>query len=315
MHIEFRHLRYFVAVADAGHITRAAEQLGIQQPPLSQQIRNLEAELGVPLFRRHPKGVALTDAGQLFYGEATRLLRECAGMQARMLAFIDGTRGTLSVGFTSSAAMHAFTPEALRRCRKEYPDLQLQVSESNAAEITEGVMAARLHCGFLRVPVAQPRGLAQETLLHEPAVLAIPRDHPLAAGRGMARLRDLEGQNLIFVRRPGAPGLYANLQAQCLKQGIAIQVVAEVERMMTNLNLVAAGTGLSVVPASMQGAHRGAIVYRGLAGSAGLSAPLTLVYREDACHGPTGAFVALIRKVAVGWVRRHAREAGSEAPA
>src|SRR6478735_465783 len=101
--MELRHLRYFMAVADAGHITRAAQTLGMQQPPLSQQIRALEDELGVALFRRHPKGVELTEAGRLLKADAARLLADAAAMQQRMSAFVRGERGRVLVGFTSSA--------------------------------------------------------------------------------------------------------------------------------------------------------------------------------------------------------------------
>lgn len=304
MQIELRHLRYFLAVAGAGHITRAAEQLGIQQPPLSQQIKALENELGVQLLRRHPRGVEVTEAGRLFQAEAERLVADVAGMRERMRAFAQGIRGTLSIGFTSSAAMHAFTPEVLRACRSRYPEIQLQVSENNAAEITEAVAARRLHCGILRVPVAWPDGLRFETLLQEPSILAVPRDHRLARPAGSRRtpvaLRELQGESLILTRRPGAPGMYANLLAACAREQVAVRVAAEVDRMMTNLNLVAAGVGVSIVPASMQGTHGKAIVYRPLQRSAQLAAPLTLVYREDACAGPALTFVNLVRAAAQG---------------
>ncbi len=295
-----RHLRYFLAVAETGHITHAAERLGMAQPPLSQQIKALELELGFALLRRHPKGVTLTDAGQVFRGEAARLVSEFNAMQARMASLAEGKRGLLSVGFTSSAAAHAFTPEALRACRDRLPDIQLLVSENNAAGITEAIAASRLHCGFLRVPVSEPKGLMLETLLQEPAVLALPTDHALARKNRPAgiKLEELEGENLILVRRPGAPGLYANLLALCARQKVNVRVVAEVDRMMTNLNLVAAGAGISIVPASMQGAHPHAIVYQRFARSVRLDAPLTLAYRAADCSGPTASFVTLARELA-----------------
>ncbi len=303
-HMEIRHLRYFLAVAEAGHITRAAEQLGMQQPPLSQQIRALETDLGFPLFVRHPKGVRLTDAGRRFLDEARRLLGDFDAMRERMRTLADGKHGPLSVGFTSSAAAHAFTPETLRACRSRYPGITLTVREHNAAEITEAVAAGGLHCGFLRVPVSQPAGVAQQTLLREPAVLALPRGHALArAGDGIG-LAALQGQPLVLVRRPGAPGLYANLLALCAQAGVQVRIVAEVERMMSNLNLVAAGAGISVVPASMRGLHAQAVVYRTLDPSVNLDAPLTLVWREAESSGPTATFVALVRKLAAAQQRR-----------
>lgn len=301
--MELRHLRYFLAVADTGHITRAAELLGMQQPPLSQQIRALEEELGIALFRRHPKGVDLTDAGLELQGEATRLLADFTAMRDRMQAFARGERGRIHVGFTSSAAAHAFTPEVLRLCRGRHPDIALDVSENNAAEITEAVQAGRMHCGFLRVPVARPEGLVFETLLQEPALLAIPVDHRLArdASKPVA-LRQLDGERLILVRRTGAPGLYANLLALCARHKVQVEVAAEVERMMTNVNLVAAGVGLSIVPASVRGAHPEAVVYRAFEPAVRLSAPLTLVHREAGTQtggaGPAATFIALARELA-----------------
>ena len=289
-------------------MTRAAAALGIQQPPLSQQIKALEAELGVQLLHRHPKGVSLTEGGRLLLADARRLLGEADALKSRMARVARGVHGVLAIAFTSSAAAHAFTPKALRACRSRFPEIELAISEHNAAEITDAVAAGRLHCGFLRVPVSRPAGVTLEPLLTEPTMAAIPIDHPLARPRSRRSaaivLKELHEQNLILVRRPGAPGLYANLLALCARHGVAPTVVAEVDRMMTNLNLVAAGVGLSVVPASMRGAHRDAIVYRPMPLSAGLDAPLTLAYRTAECTGPTGTFVDLVREIAATGARR-----------
>ncbi|SDY16008.1 DNA-binding transcriptional regulator, LysR family [Variovorax sp. YR266] len=301
--MDIRALRYFAAVAETGHMTRAAEQLGIQQPPLSQQIKTLERELGVLLFRRHPRGVALTDAGRLFQTEALRMLQDMDAMKQRMVRVVKGQAGTLAVGFTSSAAAHRFMPEALREFRRAHPAVELQLREDNAAELTEALAAGRLHCGLLRVPVARPEGLVFETLLREPVLVAMPSDHRFALGRNKASrplpLAKLCEEGIILVRRPGAPGLYADLLALCHAKGLRPRVVAEVDRMMTNLNLVAAGVGLSVVPASMTGVHAHAIAYARLADGGQLDAPLTLVSRVEEDNLPAQHFAELLRRLAV----------------
>lgn len=299
--MDLRHLRYFVTVADTGHMTRAAAQLGIQQPPLSQQIKALEAELGVALLQRHPKGVSLTDAGQLFLVEARRLLADFDAMRQRMARIAQGVHGVLSVAFTSSAAAHAFTPLTLRQCRSRYPEIELEISQHNAAEITEKLVQGRLHCGFLRVPVAQPEGLSFEPLLDEPAVVALPMSHPLAQPELLdvpIDLHELHHEKLILVRRPNAPGLYANFLSLCAAQDVRLNVVSEVDRMMTNLHLVASGVGLSIVPASMQGVHARSVCYRPLSRACAINAPLTLAYRRADDNGPTATFIALVREMA-----------------
>lgn len=296
-HMELRSLRYFVAVAESGHMTRAAERLGIQQPPLSQQIKALEISLGVPLFRRHPKGMALTDAGRALLAGATPLLADVEALQQRMARVADGQLGRLAVGFTSSAAAHPFVPAALRDFRHAYADVALDIREGNAAELTEALAAGRLDLTLLRVPVARPAGLLFETLLREPVQVAVPSAHRLAM-QGPLSLADLCEESLILVRRPGAPGLYADLLALCHARGLRPRVVAEVDRMMTNLNLVAAGVGVSVVPDSMRGVHGHAIAYRPLADAEGLDAPLTLVSRQAEDKLPARHFAELARALA-----------------
>lgn len=300
-HMDIRALRYFAAVAETGHMTRAAERLGIQQPPLSQQIKALERSLGMQLFKRHPRGVALTEAGRLFQAEAKRLLDDMEAMRLRMKRVAEGQAGVLRVGFTSSAAAHRFVPDALRAFRQAHPGVELQLREANAAELSEALAAGRLHAALLRKPVLRPDGLVFQTLLREPVVAALPTDRAPAASRRrrggtqpltLARLCE---DPMILVRRPGAPGLYADLLALCHSQGLVPQVVAEVDRMMANLNLVAAGVGVSVVPASMAGVHPHAIHYAPLAGCDALDAPLTLAWRESEDSLPAQAFTALLQ--------------------
>ncbi len=297
--MEIRHLRYFLAVAEAGHMTRAAERLGIQQPPLSLQIKALEKELGVPLFHRHPKGTSLSDAGRRFEIEARRLVEDMAAMEQRMARVARGELGLLNVGFTSSAAAHAFTPAALRACRRAWPDIELSIREDHAAGITEAVEAGRLHCGLIRVPVFQPEGLTFEVLLREPVMVAVPGDHALARRKpGALALVDLRQEGFILVRQPGAPGLYANLLALCEAQGFRPRIAAEVERMVTSLNLVAAGAGIAVVPASMTGLHPHAVAYLPLLDGTPLDAPLTLVHRPGDASGPVAHFLKIARDTA-----------------
>ena len=299
--MDFKQLRYFVAVAEAGHITRAAALLGMAQPPLSQQLRALERQLGLALFTRHAKGVTLTSAGQLLLDDARRLLDGLQAARQRMALVAQGRAGTLAVGFTSSAAAHAFTPRLLRACRRDSPDLSLQLCEANAAELTEALQTGRLQVALLRVPVARPTGLVFETLLSEPAVLALPVEHALATAYGAEApvpLQALQGQPLILTRRPGAPGLYAALLSLLAQAGVQVQVVAEVDRMMGNLNLVASGAGLTVVPASMQGVHPHSVVYRRLADAPALQAPLTLCHRPGGLEPAARLFLALARRMA-----------------
>ena len=273
LHMDLRHLRYFVAVAEAGHITRAAAALGIQQPPLSQQIKALEGELGIVCSSRHPKGVTLTDGGRLFLAEARRILQDVAahGSSACSAWRAGIARRVSAVGFTSSAAAHAFTPEALRACRSRFPEIELRAEREQRRRDHRGVVAGR---AALRLPARAGvaarqawrcgRCSASPSWWRCRSIIALARRAPGDAGAAQGAARRARDP-----RAPaGRPGPVRQPPGALRGKRRGAEVVAEVDRMMTNLNLVAAGAGISVVPASMQGAHPRAIVYRPLAGGA-----------------------------------------------
>ncbi len=286
--MELRHLRYFTAVAEEAHITRAAERLGIQQPPLSQQIRALEAELGVTLFKRGPRGVTLTAAGEVFLRETRAVLAGAARAAEKAQLAALGQQGEIAIGLTTSATLHPLVPTIIGAFGRAYPEVALEIHEGNAADLTDALARSTLQACFLRAVVDRPPGIAFLELLEEDVLLALPDGHRLLSGPAPRsgrekpiKLSNLAEERFILVRRHAAPGLYANLIDACRRAGFEPRVVAEVGRMLTNINLVAAGVGISIVPASMRGIRLGGIHYRRLAAKPRLTAPLTLAYRAD----------------------------------
>src|SRR6185437_2550207 len=178
--MELRHLRYFLAVAEEGHITRAAERLGMQQPPLSQQIQALERELAVQLFRRKPRGVELTDAGRALLDDARAILAHVDHAFATTRRTARGEQGRIAIGFTSSAPFHPFVPRVIRAFREAYPLVALTLEEGGNTELIEDLRHERVDAAFIRTPLADPEGVAINPLLEEPMVAALPDRHRLA---------------------------------------------------------------------------------------------------------------------------------------
>jgi DNA-binding transcriptional LysR family regulator len=301
--MELRHLRYFVAVAQEGSFTRAARVLGIQQPPLSQQVRDLERELGYPLLRRLPRGIELTEGGAVFLEESRAILAAVGRGVARGAQAAQGSAGRLSLGFTSSAVTHRLAPELIRRYREAHPAVELEVVEGNAARLTEAVAAGSLDIAFIRRPVSEQSAIAYHEVASEKLLVALPTRHPVAErarsrGATHVRLRDLAGEAFILVRRPGAPGMYGDLIEACHRVGFAPRVAAEVDQMLTNITLVAAGVGVSVVPASMKDIHREAVFYAEARDAPELAAPLNLATRIGEASPVVANFVRFARELA-----------------
>jgi DNA-binding transcriptional LysR family regulator len=293
--MELRHLRYFVAVAEEGHITRAAERLGIQQPPLSQQIQALERELETQLFRRKPRGVELTPAGLALLDEARAILARTDDAVAAVKRTARGEAGRIGIGFTSSASFHPFLPRAIRAFRETHPLVALALEESGTTELVDALRARALDVAFVRSPVGESDDLFVRPLLEEPMVAALPSGHPLSAGHDPLPLAALAGETFILYRRPVGPGLHDAIIAACDRAGFSPTIGQEAPRMLSTLSLVAAGLGVTVVPASMSRLEAEGVAYRPLDSSAPLTAPLNLAYRRDEISAAVRLFVGLVQ--------------------
>ena len=296
--IELRHLRYFIAVAEEGHLTRAAERLGIQQPPLSQQIKAMEQELGVTLFRRLPRGMQPTEAGLALLAEARAILAHLdrALETARRVAL--GQEGRIAIGFTSSAAFHPFVSAAIRGFREAAPQVALALEESSTGELVEALRAERLDAAFIRSPVGEAADLVVEPLLDEEMQVAVPVGHPLASGPGVIPLSALAEIPFVLYRRPSGPGLYDSIIAACRAAGFSPRIAQEAPRMVSTLSLVEAGLGVSIVPASMCRLDTGGIATLRLADRPALTAPLHLARRGVEPLGATRRFIEHVRRMA-----------------
>src|SRR5213595_1870596 len=170
MAMELRHLRYFIAVAEEGHITRAAERLGMQQPPLSQRIKAIERELDVQLFRRKARGVELTEAGRVFLDNARAMLTQNERAIESTRRTARGEQGRLCVGVTPTGPFHPFVPRIIRAFREAFPLVSLTLEERLSNELIEHLRSGRIDAAFIRTPPADRAGLSISLLVEEAMV-------------------------------------------------------------------------------------------------------------------------------------------------
>ncbi len=294
--MELRHLRYFVAVAREGHVTRAAAKLHMQQPPLSQQIHALEREVGATLFVRHPRGVSLTDAGRSFLVDAEAILVQVETARTRAQRTARGEVGRIAVGFTTSAPFHPLVARAIREFRLGRPDVSFALEESSSGELVSGLREGRLDIAFIRSGLIDPAGIAVHELLQEDMAVAFPARHRLIRLKRLT-LKDLAEENFILYRRPDGRGLYDVIIAACSEAGFSPHVGQEAPRIVSTLNLVAAGLGITIVPASLSRLPLEGVTYRPLTGRPALRVPLNLACRADERSAATLGFIDLVRKL------------------
>jgi DNA-binding transcriptional LysR family regulator len=248
--MKFRYLRYFVTVARTRHFTRAAQELGISQPPLSQQILQLEREVGTPLFRRLSRGVELTEAGESFYEDACQILELSDTALERTRGIARGVNGTLSLGITSSDAFHPKIFSLIRQFQVSHPSVTIHQVERNMSALMAALNDAELDIAFVRLPCESCKGFNLRIIDEEPMVIALHRSHPLS-GHASLKLEQLQSSSLVLFPRDISPELYELVSDHCIRAGINMNRTYESSQVSSSLSMVGAGFGFALVPNSM----------------------------------------------------------------
>jgi DNA-binding transcriptional LysR family regulator len=258
--MDLRKLRYFVATAEELHFGRAARRLGLSQPPLSMQLRALEEDLGVRLFDRDNRNVALTRVGALLLVEARRILAQVDQARSLVQRAGRGEDGSLSVGFITPVE-YSFLPPLLREFRRQHPHVALQLHELMTDQQLAELERGTLDVGFLTGPVMGNR-LAHREVMTEPLIAAIPQGHRLAASAGRLSIKRLASEDVIIFPRNIAPALFDETLAFCQSAGFSLRIRQQVSQSQTIISLVSAGMGVAIVPASMRHLRRKGVMYR-----------------------------------------------------
>ncbi|WP_285402271.1 LysR family transcriptional regulator [Luteibacter sp. ME-Dv--P-043b] len=260
---DLRQLRYFVEVAETLSFTQAAQRLHISQPPLSQQIQSLEADLGVRLLDRNRRRVALTEPGRLFLIEAKAILARAESARTVVSEAAAGFTGQLKLAYAVSVSFHPALPETLLRFSHEAPNVSLHLGEMLTGAQYDALLSGQIDVGLLRAPpegVANARQLNVETIDHEPLVIALPVDHRLAR-RDAVRMEELATERWVAPPRAHAATLIDRLSLLADKARFRPNIRQEAQQIPSLLPLVAAGLGLALVPASLRAVHLDGVAF------------------------------------------------------
>lgn len=288
--MELRHLRYFLAVAEQLHFGRAAARLYIAQPPLSQQIKQLETEIGVKLFNRTKRSVELTEAGKVFQREAYAVLERLDKGVLKAQQAARGKAGWLSIGFVSSVN-NEILPNVLRKFRRQCPDVEIFLQEMQNPEQNQALLEKTIHIGFARMPV-ESSALNSRIIAREPLIVALPASHKLTK-KNTLKLAELVGEPFIVFSQSRPSPFFDYVMRLCAEAGFQPNVVQQVGEIQTALGLVAAEIGVTLVPASTENLHREGVIYKPLA--APLIIEMTMQYRKDETSPVVAGFLEVIQ--------------------
>lgn len=290
--VDIRRLRYFIAVAEELHFTRAAARLHVAQPALSQQIRELERSLGTTLFLRSKRWVQLTEAGTVLLPEARRIVEQSEAAARAVQRAGKGEMGALAVGFTPSAAGDLI-PRAVNEYRSRFPQVEVSLRVATSSQQIRMLLEDELHVGLAR-DVGFPKGLAVQRLRREEYVVALPRRHRLAP-RARVAVAELAGEP--FVLGPGPSESSSDVVfSACRDAGFAPRVVQQTADTTTALVLIAAGAGVTLMPRSSGHLATHDVVYRPIRGRR-VTDDLFVAWRRQRTSPITSAFVDIIRGV------------------
>lgn len=267
--MEMRQIRYFVAVAEEGNFSAASRRLFVSQPPITRQIQQLEAELGVDLFLRHRKGVTLTAAGEAFLEEARQILIRSRLAKERSQAAAQGEIGSLEVAYFGSA-IYAVVPQLVRRFRAQNPGVSVSLQPLAKNALVEAVRNGRIHVGFGRYfPTVDD--IAQRVVAEERLILAIPEGHPLQTSEAVAP-KALERETLILFPNAGRPSFADEVLRVLSQRSFEVQQALETADLSSAMALTAAGMGVCAVPDSVSELNWPNVQFRPLRGVTALAA-------------------------------------------
>jgi len=293
--MELRHLRYFVTVAEELHFGRAAERLGIQQPPLSLQIQALERDLKVRLFDRAARKVSLTPVGALFLVEARATLAQAERAIAVARRASEGEIGEIRVGFTTSAPFTAVMPQVIHAFRQRFPEVHLKLMGMSTRDHLAALVARKMDLAFIRSPFAPiPPDVATINIMTDRLMLLLRAEHPLAS-LPTVPVAALAREPFVMFERDAGTGIWDQIVAICAEHGFSPTVAQEAREAPTLIGLVAAGLGVTILPDSLRRIQVEGVVYRPL-DSPQAASTVQLAHRRDERAGAVRAFIRLVEE-------------------
>jgi DNA-binding transcriptional LysR family regulator len=293
--MELRHLRYFLAVAEERNFSRAAERLGIRQPPLSTQIHQLEKELGTPLFRRLTRGVELTPAGILFLEQARRILEQIEQAKIDVNRRARGESGQISLGAAGVCYFHPRVGLIIDKFLRSYPHVVVSPEESDTVSLVACVHSGKTDAAFVRSPSLAFDGLALEPVAEEDMIAALP-DGPEFHHARSVTLTSLAKEKFVLTSRKLNTGLHDSILAACRRAGFEPSLGFEAPSLIATIAMIAAGQGIAVVPQSLSRLRLKGVIYLPIKGER-VGAPIKLVHRVGERSPTVRNLISIVRRL------------------